>query len=156
MKEKPSPLTFTYDSQKNEWATGPPLLTARSNHSSCAIKSEDGATQGIIVIGGKGYCKDYPLISTEILRTTEQKWTQGPDLPMGIAEASCIELPSSMNYVCLIIGGTTTSSISLASMTIHFNNPSSLVYGLDKSLSTWIPLGKISERSGGLLALAFS
>ena len=140
--------TFIYNIQENNWTEGPPLLTARYNHSSCAIKSEGGTTESIIIIGGEARDREDYLCSTEILKINEQKWVPGPDLPKGISKAVCIELPFIMQYACLIIGGKTFSAI---------DDPdwSSNVYGLNKSLLTWTFLGEIKNDVCGIIDASF-
>lgn len=127
-----SRCTFIFDSQENEWTKGPHLLTYRSYHSSCAIKSEDGKIESIIIVGGEEFDKEEPSNTTEILKLNEQRWIQGPLLPEGITDSSCVALPPIMNYACLVIGGRTEEGLS------------SNVYALDKSLSTWTHLGKLT------------
>ena len=144
--EKSSQCTYIYDIQENEWIEGPSLLAARSFHSSCAIKSDDGTTESIVIVGGEKNDNDELLRSTEILKIKEQKWISGPTLPIGLADAACVELPPIMNFACLVIGGRTDGD----------QNWSSNVYGLDKSLSTWRYLGDINECTYGLLGFSLS
>ena len=121
------------------------MLNARAWHASCAIQSEDGSTQSIIIVGGwagKPFSK-----TTEILNFKDQKWTQGPELPCndGPEHASSVELPEATNIACVVIGG-------------YFGDRycSSNVYGLNKSMTEWTLLGKISEGRSRHIALPFS
>ena len=60
------------------------------------------------------------------------KWIQGPKLPLGISASSCVALPPTSDFSCVLIGGMTEKGI-----------PSSKVYGLNGSLNEWTLLGEI-------------
>ena len=93
------------------------MLEPRACHSSCAIQSDDGSTQCIIVIGGltkKGTSSN----SVEILNVKDkkshwsirtkwsisnQKWVQGPPLPCVVRNAKSVPLPATTNFACVII-----------------------------------------------------
>ena len=83
--------------------------------------------------------------STEILNIKDQKWIIGPNLPCGIGRTECVSLPPSTNFACIIVGGATIEE-----------NLSSNVYGLNKNLSEWTPLGKIRKGRQGNIALPLS
>ena len=116
---------YIYDVKDNIWTEGPPLLTPRCHHSGCAIKSEDGSIQSIIITGGMTD-NEYWSTDTEILDLKEQRWIKGPNLPLGIHEASCVALPPTLDFACLLIGGKSHG------LTVES------VYGLKKSLDEWI------------------
>ena len=97
------------------------MLEPRAGHSSCAIQSDDGSTQCIIVIGGSTNQGRY-LKSVEILNVknkklhwsigakcpiSNQKWVQGPPLPCVVEDAKCVPLHPLTNFACVIIGGWT-------------------------------------------------
>ena len=71
--------------------------------------------------------------TTEILCVTEQKWVQGPRLPVDLGFATCAALPPTSNFACVIVG------CSLSEMSFLY------VYGLDKNLSEWTLLGRIKK-----------
>ena len=72
--------------------------------------------------------------TTEILCVTEQKWVQGPRLPVDLGFATCAALPPTSNFACVIVG------CSLSEKSFLY------VYGLDKNLSEWTLLGRIKNR----------
>ena len=122
---------------------GPSLLSARSGHSSCVIESDDGTTNSIIIIGGT--TNELTTTTSEILNIKEQKWIPGPTIPYEIRKSACVSLPLVMNFTCLLIGGK-----------IENDNDCSDILGLDKSLTKWTNLGKMSEARSGHLALPLS
>ena len=73
------------------------------------------------------------------------KWTQGPELPLGRIMASCVALPPSSNYACVLIGGETEET-----------SYSSNVYGLNRLLNKWTLLGKIRTGRYDHIALPLS
>ena len=87
--------------------------------------------------------KDYK--TTEILYLTERKVVQGPRLPVEVCFTACVALPPTSNFSCLIIG--TSRGENLLSLG---------VYGLDKSLSEWTPMGKIRKGRYHHIALPIS
>ena len=121
------------------------MISARFSHSSCAIQSQDGTTECIIIIGG--ITKEGLSSSTEIMKIKERKWVQGPNLPYGIKNAACVALPPTMNYSCVVIGGEGEN---------EEERFSSKVYGLDRSLSTWNLLGEIQNGRRDHIALSIS
>ena len=150
----PSQLTFIYDSKKDKWTKGPSLLEARAFHASCAIQSDDGSTQSIIIVGGctsKAFFRNHYSKSTEILSFKDQKWIQGPELPCDNAPeyrsmtALCVELPEATDIACVVIGGN-----------IGEEYCSSNVYGLNKSMTEWTSLGKTRKGRYRHIALPFS
>ena len=60
------------------------------------------------------------------------KLIRGPELPSGIRSASCVALPPTSDFSCVLIGGMTEKGIH-----------SSKVYGLNGSLDEWTLLGEI-------------
>ena len=139
-KDDASQQTFIYDTTENSWTEGPSLLTTRFQHSSCTLRGDDGSIQSIIIIGGKTSHEDYSK-TTEILNMKSLKWIEGPELPLGIKNSSCVALPPTNNFACVLVGGLTEDQYS------------SDVYGLDRSLSEWTLLGKIRTARGRHLAL---
>ena len=131
---------------------GPPLLTPRCRHSSCAIQSDDGSRKCIIIIGG-WTGQEKILTSTEILYLAAQNWVQGPDLPVRVKSAACVALPSTSNFACVVIGGSSEESAGLFGINALI---SSNVYGLDKNLSGWTFLDKISTSRAFHIALPIS
>ena len=73
------------------------------------------------------------------------KWIQGPELPLGIRSPSCVALPPTSDFVCVLIGGRTEGEIF-----------SSNVHGLNRALKEWTLLGKIKKGRGHHIALPFS
>ena len=123
------------------------MLEPRACHSSCAIQSDNGSTQCIIVIGGLTK-KGPSLNSVEILNVkhkkshwsigtkwsiSNQKWVQGPPLPCVVKYAKCVPLLPMTNFACVIIGGWNGRDELY----------SSDVYGLNKELTEWKLLGKM-------------
>ena len=45
---------------------------------------------------------------TEILHSKSPKWVQGPELPLGISNASCVALPPTSDIACIVVGGETS------------------------------------------------
>ena len=72
------------------------------------------------------------------------KWIQGPELPLGIRLSSCVALPQTSAFACVLIGGVTEGKMI-----------SSNVYGLKRSLKEWTLLGKIRKGRWGHIALPF-
>lgn len=73
------------------------------------------------------------------------KWIQGPELPLGIRWASCVALPPTHKFACVLVGGCTKE-----------DKYSSNVYGLNRSSKEWTPLGKIRTGRYCHIALPFS
>ena len=73
------------------------------------------------------------------------KWFQGPELPLGIFETSCVALPPTHNFACVLVGGKTKEE-----------EYSSNVYGLNRSLKEWTLLGKIRTGRCNHIALPLS
>ena len=131
----------------NSWTEGPLLLEPRRNHSSCAIQSDDGSIQSIIIIGGATFL-EHRLVyasTTEILHLTDPKWVQGPELPLGIINASCVALPQTSAFACIVVGGETRRLVF-----------SSNVYGLNRRLTEWTLLGTIRTGRSSHIALPIS
>ena len=82
--------TFICATKENHWTEGPSLLTKRYCHSSCAIRSDDGSIQYIIIIGGWTNEEELYSETTEILSIKDQKWIKGPNLPRGIGKSACV------------------------------------------------------------------
>ena len=144
MFQNKSRRTFIYDNKEDRWTTGPSLLTARHYHSSCAIQSDEGSTLFIIIIGGETDQQHFSK-STEILNLKDQKWVQGPQLPCGIRFATCVALPPSTNFACVIVGGQSEE-----------DNYSSKVYALNKIMSEWTVLGNIRTGRYSHIAIPIS
>ena len=146
---------------------GPPLLTPRCRHSSCTIQSDDGSTKCIIIIGG-WTDEEENSKSTEILYVADQKWVQGPNLPVGIRSAACVALPPTSNFACVVVGGYTLEDPSSGEphledhhwMTIigppHLDVTYPNVYGLDTKLMKWTLLGEIRTSRTCHIALPIS
>ena len=83
--------------------------------------------------------------TTEVMDPKTLKWTQGPELPLGISETSCVALPPTHNFACVLIGGKTEEE-----------EYSSNVYGLNRSLKEWTLLGEIRTGRCGHVALPLS
>ena len=75
------------------------------------------------------------------------KWIQGPGLPLGIRSSSCVALPPTSDFACVLIGGLIAGQGFMVS---------SNVYGLNRSLKEWKFLGKIRKGRVGHIALPFS
>ena len=92
---------------------------------------------------------EYWSTDTEIFDLKEQRWIRGPNLPLGIRDASCVALPPTLDFACLLIGGLTQKDgYDFYSVDIGEN-----VYGLKKSLDEWTLLGKIREGKYSHIAL---
>ena len=128
---------------------GPPLLTPRCCHSSCTVQSDDGSTKCIIIIGGLTD-EEQNSKSTEILHIADQKWVQGPNLPVGIRNSACVALPPTSNFACVIVGGY-TNDVSQSNEVTYPN-----VYGLEKNLMKWTLLGEIRTSRTCHIALPVS
>ena len=72
------------------------------------------------------------------------KWIQGPELPLRISGTSCVALPPTHNFACVLVGGKTKGQYS------------SNVYGLKRSLKEWTLLGEIRTGRCGHVALPLS
>ena len=103
---------------------GPSLNKARHSHGCSRIREHS-----IIVAGG---AKNGPLISTEILRIEDLKWTIGTDLEEGVYLNKVIK--SNVNdYIAYSIGGRTKHRVS------------SNIYGLNGNKNQWQLLGNMNE-----------
>ena len=141
----PSPETFIYDIKEDQmkmkniskklssWLKGPPLITARLDHSSCVFQLDDRSTYCIVIGGVTGHDEKYSK-STEILTFNDRKWVEGPTLPCGINSSACVAAPQLSNFACVLVGGYTEESS-------NWQN----VYGLSKNLSEWKLLGTIKK-----------
>ena len=138
------------------------MLEPRAGHSSCAIQSDDGSTQCIIVIGGLTN-QGRNLKSVEILNVknikshwsigakwpiNNQQWVKAPQLPCKVEHAKCVPLHPLTNFACVIIGGVIGGDKPI--------NRSSDVYGLNKELTEWKLLGKIRTGRNNHIALPLS
>ena len=131
--------TFIYNTELDEWINGPQLLEGRNCHSSCALKSIDGT---IVIV--EGYTESSPnSSSTELFSIKENRWSRGPNLPIGVSSASCVALPNHTSYSCLLIGGWSKSEEGK-----EFDLSDS-IYALDKDLKTWALVGHLKEARYG-------
>ena len=73
------------------------------------------------------------------------KWIQGPELPLGIMSSSCVALPPTNNFACVLLCEKMEGDIY-----------SSYVYGLDRSLNEWTLLGKLRTARRSYIALPLS
>ena len=94
---------------------------------------------------------EYWSTDTEILNLKEQRWIKGPNLPLGIHDASCVALPQILDLTCLLIGGKAEKYGNEYKFDIRKS-----VYGLKKSLDEWILLGTIETGRFSHIALPFS
>ena len=108
------------------------MQSARYYHCSCIIQSDNGTPDSIIVIGG--FTNEGISNTTEIFIIREKKWIQGPTFPFKISDAACASLPPTTSFACAVVGGWTDKE-----------EPSSDVYGLNRSLTSWKYLGKIKK-----------
>ena len=144
--------SFIYDTREDSWIEGPSLLSERCFHSSCAILSDDGSVQFIIIMGGTTchrnskfeYERKYSK-STEILNIKYQEWIRGPTLPCEIRQAACVSLPFLTDFACIIVGGSTFEEYC-----------SSDIYGLNNALTEWKHLGKIRKGRQSHIAVSLS
>ena len=65
-------------------------------------------------------------------------------MPNAIFKAACVSLPPTANFACVIVKGWA------------FDNLSSNVYGLNKTLTEWIHLGKTQIKEQCLIAFPLS
>ena len=86
-----SPNTYFFNTKSEEWVAGPRLLYGRDSHSCGKIKKDSQSNQeSVIVVGGW----NVPLMSSvEILDAGASVWRTGPNLPIGITEASMVDDP---------------------------------------------------------------
>ena len=84
----------------------------------------------------------------EILDLKEQRWGKGPNLPLGTHLASCVALPPTSDFACVLIGGRTQKNVEMCK--------GENVFGLKKSLDEWILLGTIQTGRFSHIALPFS
>ena len=142
-----SKRSFIYDIKLNDWTEGPSLLKARCKHSSCVVQSADGTIKAVIILGGEIHhqSKRENADTTEIFLIKERKWIQGPKLPNEMDRTTCVALPFSINYHCIVIGGMGWGGIAIDSVnpghTMYEN-----VYGLGRSLTAWTFLGRIERK----------
>jgi len=148
-----SSRTLIYDCKEDVWTEGPQLLTGRADHSSCAIQSDDGSIQCIIIIGGETDSEKLFSKTTEILNLKDEKWIPGPSLPLGISNASCVALPPTTNFACVLIGGQVGGQAYEGE---SWPGCLSNVYGLNRTLTEWKLIGKISRGRRQHIALPFS
>ena len=128
-------------------------MSARTHHSSCAIQADDGLTKCILILGGQTNQETFSK-STEIFNINDQKWIQGPSLPFGVKYAACVALPPTSNFACALIGGKINDKELWEQKAYSLR-----VHGLNKALTKWSFLGKISEwpvGAGHHIALALS
>ncbi len=80
------------------WSEGPPLNIPRHWHS-CGMVRKNAIETGksIIVVGGLN--NDGKLKSVEIFDQENNKWIQGPELPIGIAAAGLVEDRTGVNFI---------------------------------------------------------
>ena len=103
------------------------------SHCSCVIQLDDESTECIIIIGGNTI-EEEDSNTTEILDLKVKKWVQGPALPLGARYTTCVTLPQTSNFSCVVFGSGSSQESSSTS-----------VYGLDKRVMEWKLLGKISS-----------
>ena len=88
--------------------------------------------------------RDAESDSSEILMIKERKWIQGPNLFHKISRPTCIALPFTMKYHCIVIGShdwkcdNNCCGNCIRQCHIHYEH----VYGLNESLTAWLFLGK--------------
>ena len=75
----------------------------------------------------------------------KQKWIDGPELPLGISWASCVALPPTSNFACVLVGGKTDEEGFLSS-----------VYGLNRLTKEWKLMGNIKTGVRWHIALPLS
>ena len=82
--------------------------------------------------------------SSEIFIIKERKWIQGPNILQKIGRPTCVPLPITMNYHCIVIGSVDwncdNNCCGNCIRKCHRNYEH--VYGLNKSLTAWLFLGK--------------
>ena len=87
--------------------------------------------------------------TTEILNLNDRKWVQGPELPVGIKAASCVALPLTSRFACVVVGGRTMKPGVEEKY-------SSNVYGLERRLMQWKFLGKLRKERCSHISLPIS
>ena len=104
-------LQMVYNTKLDEWINGPHLLEGRHCHSSCALKSIDGTIDTIVIVGG--YTESSLMTSsTELFNIKENRWSRGPNLPIGVNSASCVAPRNHTSYSCILIGGWSNNKVS--------------------------------------------
>ena len=86
-------LLMNTEAQKLEWIQGPKLNFGREGHSCARIRKDSSSLQfTVIVVGGWGDTS--ATKSVEIFDEEQNEWRNGPDLPLGIYDASIVEDPA--------------------------------------------------------------
>ena len=98
------------------------------------------------------YGSSYSSLKTsEILDLENRKWVQGPELPLRLQSAACVELPPTSNFACVVLGGSTDNEEDKNDFKV-----SNDVYGLNKNLTEWTFLGKMRVGTCNNIALLVS
>ena len=100
----------------------------------------------IITIGGDT-AEGMFTKSTEVLKTDENRWSRGPNLPIGVRSAACVAIPCQYRtkYASLLIGGYTPDE-----------KFSPNIYALDINLTAWCLIGKLKTGRRNHIALLCS
>ena len=75
--------------------------------------------------------------STELFNIKENRWSRGPNLPIGVNSASCVAPRNHTSYSCILIGGWSNNKVSDS------------IYALDKDLKAWALVGHLKEARYG-------
>jgi len=128
---------YIFDSVSTQWTPVASMRTARYDHG-CALLP-DGR---VVVTGGNGVDGGY-LSSTEFFSLSSLAWTDGPDLPLGIARFGMDTIETETYTLGGSVGG--------------FGRDTDVIYRLSQDRSAWIEAGRMnSERDFvGVLPINF-
>ena len=128
---------YIFDSVSTQWTPVASMRTARYDHG-CALLP-DGR---VVVTGGNGVDGGY-LSSTEFFSFSSLAWTDGPDLPLGIARFGMDTIETETYTLGGSVGG--------------FGRDTDVIYRLSQDRSAWIEAGRMnSERDFfGVLPINF-
>ena len=94
--------------------------------------------------------------TTEILHLKDPKWIKGPELPLGILNASCVALSPTSAFACIVVGGKTYKTGMPFGRPFAKEKLSSNVYGLNRKLTEWTLLGTMRTGRCNHIALPIS
>ena len=118
---------YIFDSVSTQWTPVASMRTARYDHG-CALLP-DGR---VVVAGGNG--KRGYLKSTEFFSLSSNAWTDGPELPIGIARFGM----DTIDTDTYIFGGDS----------VGINAFSDVIYRLSQDRQSWIEAGRMNTENG--------
>ena len=105
------------------------MKKARRYHGCFSVK-QSGNVSNVYVFGGY----PGPMKSTEVLNVNDLTWSDGPDLPIGIADNACVE-SNDNQYLGFSVGGWNSGGYK------------NTIYGLQKSSQhqKWVAFKSMNE-----------